>query len=244
MKRIILITANCLLCVYLAMAAYISAKSPALNSQKCEGVVITLQDEVMEGLLTAEGVKKMITDHHLNPVGQPLQQVDLRQLEEYLESKDLIARAECYATQDGNIHVDIHQRHPVMRIIADSGANYYVDAQGLILSPREYACNLPVATGHITPYYAQHTLAPIGSMIQNDNFWRNQVEQFTVLEDSTLEMIPRVGKHVIYLGQPTDIPLKLTRLRKFYDHGLSVVGWNKYKRISLEINNQIICKKR
>lgn len=243
MKRIILITANCLLCVYLATAAYINTRHLTPDTEECQGIVITLHDEVMEGLLTAEGVRKIITDHHLNPVGQQLHQVDLRQLEEFLESMDLIARAECYATQDCNVHVDIHQRHPVMRIIDNGGANYYVDEQGLILSPREYPCNLPVATGNISAYYAQHTLAPIGAIIQNDAFWRNQVEQFNVLQDSTIEMIPRVGKHVIYLGQPTDIPLKLTRLRKFYNHGLSVVGWNKYKRISLEINNQIICKK-
>ena len=36
---------------------------------------------------------------------------------------------------------------------------------------------------------------------------------------------------------------KLTRLEKFYRYGLSQAGWNKYHYISLEFDNQIICKK-
>ena len=30
---------------------------------------------------------------------------------------------------------------------------------------------------------------------------------------------------------------------KFYQYGLSKVGWNKYSYINLEFDNQIICKK-
>ena len=36
---------------------------------------------------------------------------------------------------------------------------------------------------------------------------------------------------------------KLERLRKFYRYGLAQTGWNKYSRISVEFDNQIICKK-
>ena len=32
--------------------------------------------------------------------------------------------------------------------------------------------------------------------------------------------------------------------RKFYQYGLSQAGWNKYSRISVEFDNQIICKRR
>ncbi len=37
---------------------------------------------------------------------------------------------------------------------------------------------------------------------------------------------------------------KLQRLEKFYRYGLSVAGWNKYSYISVEFDNQIICKKK
>ena len=56
--------------------------------------------------------------------------------------------------------------------------------------------------------------------------------------------MPRVGDHVVYLGQPVNLQEKLDRLEKFYRYGLSQAGWNKYSYINLEFNNQIICKKR
>ena len=37
---------------------------------------------------------------------------------------------------------------------------------------------------------------------------------------------------------------KLDTLEKFYHYGLSQAGWNKYKYINLEFDNQIICKRR
>ena len=36
----------------------------------------------------------------------------------------------------------------------------------------------------------------------------------------------------------------MERLEKFYKYGLSEAGWNKYSYISLEFDNQIICKKK
>ena len=32
--------------------------------------------------------------------------------------------------------------------------------------------------------------------------------------------------------------------KKLFEKGLNQVGWNKYSRISLEFNNQIICTKK
>ena len=63
------------------------------------------------------------------------------------------------------------------------------------------------------------------------------------LADGSIEIVPRVGEHIIYLGRPINMENKLTRLEKFYRYGLSKAGWNKYSYISIEFDNQIICKK-
>ena len=80
----------------------------------------------------------------------------------------------------------------------------------------------------------------------------------TRLPDHGIELVPRVGNHIIYIGQlPTSKYIaarkqlvtdyantKLDRLRKFYTYGLSHAGWHKYSYIDVEFDNQIICKKR
>jgi cell division protein FtsQ len=53
-----------------------------------------------------------------------------------------------------------------------------------------------------------------------------------------------VGEHIIFLGKPGNYDSKFERLETFYKKGLNQIGWNKYSRISLEFENQIICTKK
>ena len=123
------------------------------------------------------------------------------------------------------------------------GMTQIFDEKGNVMPNTHYTSDLVIATGHFNRNYAKRYLAPIGENLLHDRFWNNQIEQLNVLHDGTIEMVPRVGNHIVYLGPPTDIPQKLTRLEKFYRYGLNVAGWNKYSYINLEFNNQIICKK-
>lgn len=90
-----------------------------------------------------------------------------------------------------------------------------------------------------------------------NELWRNQIEQINVLPDRGIELVPRVGNHIIYIGNLPETNLidkreqaindfvnkKMNRLEKFYKYGLSQAGWNKYSYINIEFDNQIICKK-
>lgn len=65
-----------------------------------------------------------------------------------------------------------------------------------------------------------------------------------MLPDKNIELVPRVGDHLVYLGRLDNFEQKLKRLKVFYEKGLNQVGWNKYSRINVEFSNQIICTKR
>ena len=131
-----------------------------------------------------------------------------------------------------------------MHVMSANGDNYYIDIHGSVLPETRFASDLLVVTGMVTKKYAQKTLTPVVNEIVRDKFWQSQIVQIHVLDDGSIEIVPRVGDHVIYLGAPTDIVQKLERLRKFYLYGLNQAGWNKYSYISVEFDNQIICKKK
>ena len=104
---------------------------------------------------------------------------------------------------------------------------------------------------------AKSHLVYLVEAIMANKMWFNLVEQINVLPNQGIEIVPRVGNHVVYLGQlprakqnnvrrqliTEMINSKMTRLEKFYRYGLSQAGWNKYKYINLEFDNQIVCKK-
>lgn len=241
-KKIFTVSFSVIIGVYLLLAIT-AFNHPIERDMTCRDVQVTIEGNATGGFLTPADICRMLTEQELYPVGKHLTDVNLRAIEERLEAQELIERVEAYKTQSGNVKISISERVPVMRVMAN-GQDYYVDRDGKALMNTGYVCNLIIATGSISQAYASRVLAPIGRIIMADDFWRNQIEQINVLPDSTIEMVPRVGGHIIYIGQPIGVTKKLERLRKFYRYGLSQAGWNKYSRISVEFNNQIVCKKK
>ncbi len=242
-KKILFIALDVVLGIYvvLAMTAF---NNPDEKLNVCSDVKVNIQEESTEGFLTEADVLNMLQQARISLLAKPMQQINTRQVEETLEGNDLIDNVECFKSVNGVVCINIVQRVPVVRVMAQNGDDYYVDNHNDVMQHNNYTCNLLVATGNISKPFASKVLAPVVRQIMSDSFWRNQVVQLNVLDDHSIELIPRVGSHVIYLGQGRDIVRKLNRLQKFYTYGLSQTGWNRYSRISVEFDNQIICKRR
>ena len=242
-KKTIIILLDVVIAVYLLMAVTVFNR-PDDKATVCTEVNIQIDGGQQKGgFLNPAEVKRLLERQRQYPLAQPMQFVSTRQMEEVLLKSPYVDNVECYKTQNGHVCVSLTQRQPVLHIMTASGEQYYIDVYGEILPHTRLADNLLVATGTISHNYAQKRLAPIANQILSDRFWQQQTEQLNVLSDGSLELVPRVGDHIIYLGAPRDIPKKLERLRKFYKYGLSQTGWDRYKRISVEFDNQIICKR-
>lgn len=233
----------------IAIAAYLvlavtAFNKPAEKASTCSEVKIEIEDEMADGFLNANEIKNILQRNKIYPLGKQMSAINARNIEETLQKSPFVEKAECYKTQSGHICITLRQRMPVLHIMANSGDNYYIDPQGSALPETRYASDLVVATGRINRKYAQKNLAPIANLIMQDKFWNSQIEQINVLFDGSIEIVPRVGDHIIYLGAPVNIEKKLERMRKFYLYGLNKAGWNKYSYINVEFDNQIICKKK
>lgn len=242
-KKTIVILLDIAIAVYLLLAITVF-NHPEDKATVCTEVNIHIADEQTRGLLTPAEVKRLLEKERKYPLAQPMQFVSTRQMEEVLQKNPYVDAVECYKTQNGHVSISLTQRQPVLHVMTAGGEQYYVDERGDILPHSRLGGNLLVATGSFSHKYAQKRLAPVAMQIQADNFWQHQAEQLNVLSDGTLELVPRVGDHIVYLGAPSEVPKKLERLRKFYKYGLSHAGWDRYERISVEFDNQIICKKR
>ena len=242
-KQTLMVACNIVVGIYLVMAVTAFNDPDEAITKECTEVEIDIEKESMEGFLNPGEVKKLLTQHKLYPLSQPMSSISPRKMEETLQKSPFVEKAECYKTLSGHVCINIKQRIPVVRIMSDNDDNYYLDNHGNIMPEAGYATDILIATGHISKKYAQNVLSKIANHIVSNTFWKNQTVQLNVLTNGTLEMVPRVGDHIVFLGSPTHIDSKLERLRKFYIYGLNKAGWNKYSYINVEFNNQIICKK-
>lgn len=242
-KKTLIATINVAIAAYLVLAVTAFNK-PDNSRMVCSQVKITISDDIVAGFLDADEIKAILKRNGVYPLGKSMGSVSVRRIEETLKDSPFVDKVQCHKTQSGYVCISLTQRMPLIRVKADNGEDYYIDSRGGIMPNTKYTTDLIIATGHISRKYAAKVLTPVGNYLVKDKFWQNQIVQINVLGDGSMEMVPRVGEHIVYLGQPQHVDRKLKRLEKFYKYGLNKAGWNKYAYISLEFDNQIICKRK
>ena len=152
-------------------------------------------------------------------------------------------------------HVKVIQDETVL---TSDKLDYYIDDKDCIMPNSHYTSDLIIATGNISQKYAIAYLSTVAKTLMANHLWSNQIEQINVLPNRGIELVPRVGNHIIHIGQLPGgknkeertantvkfVTKQMDRLEKFYKYGLSQAGWDKYSYINLEFENQIICKRR
>ncbi len=242
-KKILLLIVLLLVIAYLITALTVFNNKP--GNQTCKDIELIIKDSVNAGFITKNEVTSLLKKEGIYPIGESMNKIQTRKLERKLSKHPLIEKAECYKTPGGKICIEIYQRLPVLRIMNSKGESFYLDDQGKIIPP-EANCtvHLAIVTGDAEKWFAMRYLYKFGVFLQKDKFWNAQIEQINVTPAKEIELVPRVGDHIVFLGKIDSFENKLSRLKTFYEKGLNKVGWNKYTRINLEFSNQIICTKK
>ncbi len=233
----------------LAFAGYLVYSAVAMTDRHediriCRGIDLHISDSLDYGLIDGDMVTSLLQERGLDPVGLSLDRIDIEGIESVLLRHPLVGRAQCYKTAGNMLRINISGKVPLVRVLNNRGQDFYVDSRGEILTQHSLAVQLPVATGYIDRKFASGDLLDVVNAIDRSEFWKAQVEQINVTREGQIELVPRVGDHLLILGTAQDVEDKLKRLENFYRKGLDNVGWNKYRSISVAYENQVVCKKR
>jgi cell division protein FtsQ len=172
-------------------------------------------------------------------------------IEEEIEKLPAILKADVYklmvnenGAYKGTLVVKVKHREPVLRVIASSGS-YYLDEFGMkIPVSTNYATNVMVASGSISEGFAVEQLLPFVLYVEDNDFWKAQIQQIYVEEDGDVLLSPLVGDHIIELGDLNNYRWKLHIMSAFYKQVLAKNNWDKYEMVSLKYNNQVVAKRK
>ncbi|MBK0383375.1 cell division protein FtsQ [Pedobacter sp. SD-b] len=187
-------------------------------------------------------------------VGRRLENINIQKLEDKLKANPFIEYAKVYIDMDGVLHADVKQRVPVLRILNMVGQDFYVDQNGLKIPLSDYfTARVLVANGAILESYndkidtlktqVAKDLFTTAKFIDADSLWSRQIVQIYVNNQKDMELVPRVGKQKIILGNADLIDEKFRNLLIFYKQAIPKVGWDAYSTINLKFKNQIVCVK-
>lgn len=234
-----------LVCLILAyVSAFVAMFANASQSRICSTCHVTIADSDKLRFVSEKDVLDLLSEDDLNPLGVRSEFVNTATMENSLEGKSRIKRAECYKTPKGAVNIVVYQREPIMRIMT-SYSNYYIDSEGNEMGLTDhFAAYVPIVTGKVQKKFAKGELYEFGLFLHKDKFWNAFVEQIDVNEIQELTIVPRVGNQIIRLGTLEDYPKKLEKLYSIYHKGFNKMGWNMYKEINLKYDGQVVCTKK
>jgi cell division protein FtsQ len=243
MKKFFIVISILVVAAYLVIAVTHFNLQP--NERCCKEIEVIIKDTSDVDLVTKSGVIQMLKKRGIQLVGKRMDEINTQSLEKEACRYPLVRDVECYKTLGGKIRIEVTQRIPILHVMNQYGEDFYLDNIGHIINsiPSVMAYR-PIVTGCADRWYTTNFLYKLGVYIYYNDFWRSAIQQINVLPGHNLELVPRIGNHIVYLGGINHYAEKLNRLFIFYQQGLNKVGWNKYSRISLEFNNQIICTKK
>jgi cell division protein FtsQ len=258
MRKLLKILALIPVLYLLVLPVYFASST---NSRPCGGIVIDIKDSSDYHFVTRKQLLNLAYGNASRILGQPVKKINLLEIENRINILRELKFAEVYRTIDGTVHIYADQREPIMRLMPDSGGDFFVDEDGVIVRRRNlYTPRLHIVGGNIN--ISQAMLSGISVLdtsikntilkdiyqlvnyINNDDFLSAQIDQIYVDENDEIDLIPRVGNQTVHLGTIVNFKGKLRNLEAFYDKVLPEVGWNKYSVINLEFKDQIVCKKR
>ena len=241
LKKIAIIFATVVAAAYLVFALFFVDILP--TDTKCRGVDIVISDNDLQ-VLSVESIEKQLKQRKLDPKGKEMDKIASEEIENMLLESSIVKECQCFKTHKNLIGIHIRCKQPIIHIFDQAGREYYLDCNGAIISSVQNAIYLPIASGDIKSEETRKSLVKIAQFLQKERFWREQVEQIYVTPKQEFIFVPRIGNHIIEIGKADNIEKKLAKLEEFYKEGLNKVGWNKYDRINIEFDKQVICTKK
>lgn len=242
-KRILKIIALVLLLAYL-VAAYVLWGNK-LGETVCEHFYISVLDSAENDLITPADLYAYLDNAHLLPEGKQRKDVNTYAIEHSVRDIDLVDMVECYQEANGDVFLKVSLRKPIMRVYTDMGKTYYIASDGKPLAvDTMYVDRVPLVTGCIDDTVTVDMLRPLVEYVAQHEFWSAQVAQIEVSPLHEVLLYPRVGNHVIVLGNLQGYQSKMNTLLAVHEQVLPQVGWNTYDTISVKYKDYVVCTRR
>lgn len=206
------------------------------NNAKMENVSINMnQGKTPVYFVDEKDIKELVKQY--NPT-RKIGDINIPELEKKINLIPFVDSANVYLNLNGNLNVDIKQRVPAFRLNKD-GKDFYVDKKGVEF-PISKNFSLPsmLVMGDVKPSEYE-ALGDLIEKIDKDDFSKKYFIGITK-EKEDYNLLTSDGNYKVEIGDLDNIDLKVRGFKTFVEKYLVDQNTQKYKKISLKYDNQIV----
>lgn len=234
------------------------------QQQNCKAVEIRIERGNEGVYLQQQDIEDWLEMHGILILGKPMKTLNASNIEDVMRQNPFVAEAQVYATEDGVYHIRTEQRSPKLKVLNSFQEVFQIDQYGVQMPVNlKYNSRTRVASGHI-PYKGKYgksvcdipdtvgrvllkRLYEIEVCLSSDPLWNAMFEQIYVTDMGEVELVPKVGGQIVELGYVSgkaDLNDKLVRLKWFYKKAMGPEAWQKYSKLSLKYNGQLVATRK
>ncbi|MDR0792144.1 MAG: hypothetical protein LBE82_02460 [Chitinophagaceae bacterium] len=235
-----------------ATVALLVAARRIKESKLCSSVNIEVEGKDNEVFINEQAVLKIVNNMG-GKTGAVISTINLKNIEQSLLDDEWIHKAKLYFDNNQVLQVKLAESEPIARIFTIQGSSFYIDSslKKLPLSSVVTA-RVPVFTSFTSDKDSLshpdslllYDVKRLATFIAQDTFWFAQVAQIDITPNAKFEMIPTIGNQVIVIGDADSLDAKFGRLYSFYKQVWAKTGFDKYDRIDIQYDKQVVARKR
>tara|TARA_Y100000991_G_scaffold75382_1_gene56734 strand:+ start:32 stop:742 length:711 start_codon:yes stop_codon:yes gene_type:complete len=169
--------------------------------------------------------------------------ISLSKIEQEIDKNTYVEKSQVYMKIGQELNVDIKQKEPVARVITVDSI-FYLDKNSNFMSLSKLkSSNVPLIFG-FSEYSDLKYLTEISLMIKNDEFLNKNISQIFIKDDQKIDLKIRGNNTIIEFGNNNRLKNKIQNLKAFYNRAISKNEIDKYKKINLRFENQVVVVKK
>ena len=169
--------------------------------------------------------------------------ISLSKIEQEIDKNTYVEKSQVYMMIGQELNVDIKQKEPIARIIT-SDSIFYLDKNSNFMSLSKLkSSNVPLIFG-FSEYSDLKYLTEISLIIKKDEFLNNNISQIFIKDDQKIDLKIRGNNTIIEFGNNNRLKNKIQNLKAFYNRAISKNEIDKYKKINLRFENQVVVVKK
>ncbi len=244
-KILLILLGALLLAVLVVVANVVRSRS------QVRGVEVDIRRGSTPALVADQTVEDSVLAALPTLLQQQVKSVDCDAVAEAARRVPFLTNVQSVVSVSGRVVVRADQRRPIARLF-HGDRERYLDREGAIFPVSRLGnCNVLVAGGDFVEPLCSDSLDSqltalwqLASYLDAEHRYAQLIDQIYIERDGDIMMVPKVGDHVIELGDAYDLDDKFSNLLAFYRKGMPRAGWDTYSRISLKFKGQVVCTKK
>ena len=207
----------------------------SINSKRNINDIIVDFESTNKLFITQDSILKLLPTNFSEK-----KSVDINHLESLVNSNGFIKNSEAYVSIEGDLIIKVEQRNPIGRIISEDVTFYIDDESEIMTTSKIYSSRVPVVFNY-SESSSQKEIYQMCDLIDSDEFLKKNVTRINFLKNNYITLNFRDHDFDLVIGEYKNIKKKVKNFKAFYHAAIDNESIDKYSKINLQFENQVVC---